>query len=602
MTSFTVPKDVAISADSQGSTLARRRINETQAFDEARSRFLKEMDHPTAPKPPKRLYDMRLGELTEDTVHKPFIIVSYIWNPQKLPAFPKLGSYSTKNFDAMVLAASKLRDEQGRPILELDTKFEQKLEEVICPAFKWCTSLDQRNYFQEVFALAAAEAADRDLRYIWMDSLCIEQDNDIEKAEEIRYMADYYSQAVCCVVVSEMLRRCYAHSWEQRGNDDAYEHYTLKIYPEIGPTYKDSWGLHDEVVGWIIGYHELRVWVFQETYYAQELVHRGRNIRINTSVALDWDRGYYVTIGSLDRPWHLQSADRKATILRKMHLKYLEEVALRFPTVLDQRKSAESTRLVDGILKEILGQRRSITKPQDAIYGLLSLYPRLIRFSMPVRYDISRIAVLTILIYLRVLSGEVRPLFFDDGHPEFGSHVIRNAPSWLPRHMPLSLTDLHEVDGLCSLNIDVCHNLVVRGQYVPIVGAKWGYERPGEKSLCDYTSEVGGINQECRLWLLPGGVSGFLQWHFLDSRVSTRASTATRRSSEASEIIWGVDHTSTLMTKIGIATLPDGRSFTLWMVLVKVQGQERYLKRGWVNSSDELISDAETLHGIFLIQ
>ena len=39
---------------------------------------------------------------------------------------------------------------------------------------------------------------------------------------EISRTAEYYSQASCCVVVSEMLRR-YSHSWEDRGIDDKYE-------------------------------------------------------------------------------------------------------------------------------------------------------------------------------------------------------------------------------------------------------------------------------------------------------------------------------------------------------------------------------------------
>jgi hypothetical protein len=36
-------------------------------------------------------------------------------------------------------------------------------------------------------------------------------------------MAEYYSQASCCVVVSEMLHRRYSHLWEDRGIDDKYE-------------------------------------------------------------------------------------------------------------------------------------------------------------------------------------------------------------------------------------------------------------------------------------------------------------------------------------------------------------------------------------------
>lgn len=590
------------STDWKVSAVAGRKISETQALNEAQSRILREKDEPTAQKPPKRLYDIQLGELTEETTNKPFVIVSYVWNPQELPRFPRLGSYSTEHFDAMVLAASKLQDEQGQPILEFDPRVDQKMEYVALPVFRGYTSLNQHQYLQEVFALVAAEATDRGLRYIWMDSLCIEQDNDIDKALEIRHMADFYSQAVCCVVISEMLRRRYAHSWEKRGGDDTYKHKSPVGFPEARVSYREAWGLHDEVLGWIIGYHELRVWVFQETYYAKELVHRGGNIRINTSVCLDWNRSADANIAPLGRPWHKQSADEKATVLKKMRLQYLQHVSSRFPTAFDQKDSAENIRQIDRILQGVLSQRRSVTKPQDAVYGLLSLYPRLIRFSIPIHYNISRLAVVAILTYLRVHSGEVGALLFCDGHPELGSHEIENAPSWLPRGMPVTLTDTRDVYSLCSMSVDLYNNLVVQAEHVPLVGAKWASKenKTGQESIDDSTSEYDKTKDD--LWLLPRSISGLRKWHFWCPYLSDRPSADKRRSSEANEIIRGVDNDATIMAKLGITDLPDGREIILWMVLVGVQGRETYLKRGWVYSGDELIPDTDTSMGTLIIQ
>lgn len=71
-------------------------------------------------------------------------------------------------------------------------------------------------------------------------------------------MAKYYSQASCCVVVSEMFRRRYSHSWEDRlESPKGHE-------CEVGSAWKGQWGIHDELIGWVIGFHEFRVWAFRE--------------------------------------------------------------------------------------------------------------------------------------------------------------------------------------------------------------------------------------------------------------------------------------------------------------------------------------------------
>jgi hypothetical protein len=104
-------------------------------------------------------------------------------------------------------------------------------------------------------------------------------------------MAEYYSQASCCVVVSEMLRRRYSHSWEDRlESPKGHE-------CEVGSAWKGQWGMHDELIGWVIGFHEFRVWAFRETQFAQGLVYRGGNIRIYTSAALSLDEDPLLSMG-----------------------------------------------------------------------------------------------------------------------------------------------------------------------------------------------------------------------------------------------------------------------------------------------------------------
>ncbi|KAF8859202.1 hypothetical protein BDZ45DRAFT_725485 [Acephala macrosclerotiorum] len=70
---------------------------------------------------------------------------------------------------------------------------------------KFSTSHTSSAYFQEVYMLAAMEAERRDLQYIWMDRICIDQTQPSDKEAEIPFMADYYRGADCCVVISELL-------------------------------------------------------------------------------------------------------------------------------------------------------------------------------------------------------------------------------------------------------------------------------------------------------------------------------------------------------------------------------------------------------------
>jgi hypothetical protein len=61
--------------------------------------------------------------------------------------------------------------------------------------------------------------------------------------------------------------------------------------------------MHDELIGWVIGFHEFRVWAFRETQFAQGLVYRGGNIRIYTSAALSLDEDPLLLMGSINRSW-----------------------------------------------------------------------------------------------------------------------------------------------------------------------------------------------------------------------------------------------------------------------------------------------------------
>lgn len=107
------------------------------------------------------------------------------------------------------------------------------------------------------------------LEYVWMDSICVNQADPEDVAHEIPRMSDYYSNAACCVAISEALRRRYATA-EGPPQDDT----------ESESRSEQAWR---RIITWMKGYHAKRVWVFQETYLARKVIVRARNIRIDAN-------------------------------------------------------------------------------------------------------------------------------------------------------------------------------------------------------------------------------------------------------------------------------------------------------------------------------
>jgi hypothetical protein len=101
--------------------------------------------------------------------------------------------------------------------------------------------------------------------------------------------------------------------------------------------------------------------------------------------------------------------------------------------------SEEAELSVNQCLAIINQQRRESLFPQDKIYGVLGLFPPVVRFSLPARYDVPLSAVFTILTYLRICNGDLYSFMVDEDRacPE---HEIADCPSWLPsRHGQMRL-------------------------------------------------------------------------------------------------------------------------------------------------------------------
>lgn len=184
------------------------------------------------------------GNFAPGVKHSKYIIGSYVWSPENLPKYPRLKrrkqevlnigneerdyrddtwEYCTEDFNAVVdlvqKAAGRVTETSKFWIIDVDecngVDYERMYPQSNLNGFEE----GRKQYLKEVYYLLVAEARLMSVEYIWIDSLCIDQTRHLDKAKEIPKIADYYSNATRCVVVSEMLRRGYSHRLEHLGHD-----------------------------------------------------------------------------------------------------------------------------------------------------------------------------------------------------------------------------------------------------------------------------------------------------------------------------------------------------------------------------------------------
>ena len=518
----------------------------------------KDTPRPVGQLRPKRLFHVASGEVVVAEGEKKYAIVSYIWNPDKLPKYPRRRrrdsatlrtqkdgdptdggkyyfgvpihnvsakdrpqprpetclldesnvdwEYSTEDFDEVVRLACDEKAIDSRWLVEDDSEFSTKAQQINVPAFAWAESERQAAYVAEVLRLASVEAQRRNFEYVWMDFLCINQSDPEDKAEQVPLMADYYRNAEVCIVISEMLRRRYSHRiyclrpdildqdhelpWELPGpkrTDEEYRHWQIVFqqtdglfwgeiervyqgqfddvvgngyekvagYTEEERRYRVRWGLQDEIVGWILGFHEMRVWTFQESLLTtKDVVHVGGNIRINTLAALVMEE-YYLEHQAEEAkhlPCEWLPDYRKYVRLIYLRSQYLKGTQYRFPLPnwklselsIRNRPTDEPEWSENLCMSIIQDQKRESFNELDKIYGILGLFKPSIRSAFPVRYDISLSAAFTILIYLRIRDGDLHAFLFDENR-SMAPHSISSTPSWLPsRYASMMLRDARE--------------------------------------------------------------------------------------------------------------------------------------------------------------
>ncbi|KAI5783624.1 hypothetical protein EDC01DRAFT_785286 [Geopyxis carbonaria] len=253
------------------------------------------------------------------------------------------------------------------------------------------------DYLTEVFQLVAAEAHRQGTDWMWMDSLCVDQHDPADKAVQIPRMRDYYANALCCVVVSESIRRRVA-----------------PIAPVPAKVSDNA-----DIVGdgmdfpphllecWTVGFHDERVWTLQETLLAKEVVCRGANVRIDATRLLD------------------------PSVRENYRMNTTGAILNAFPTM--GALLGEGVEVTPQYCLRLCRNRGSKFL-HDHVYGMLGLFPEKIRKSLPVDYEtLTPSAVLAIFSYLRVKEGDLSALLTLWDRKTFPNQKCTTplGPSWI---------------------------------------------------------------------------------------------------------------------------------------------------------------------------
>ncbi|KAG2034415.1 hypothetical protein BDR03DRAFT_1093802 [Suillus americanus] len=350
---------------------------------------------------PTRLINIFTGqvETIQNDTTKRYVIASYLWNPDGVSGTPEHYSGWLKDidiphaptFDDWFCLACLMHPN----IIQAVDAEEKELDRLHSP---WEVPAGlSREYIREIFFLVAREALLMGLEHVWIDSICINQADPEDIAREIPRMSDYYSNAACCVAVSEALRRRYATA--KGPPQDETESRSVEL------------GVWFRILTWTKGYHAKRVWVFQETYLAPKVVVRARNIRIDANELVKTSNS--VSPGSRlpsithgDFPVSLPISNWDRPMSPELCLQYC--------------------------------RKRDCSFLHDNIYGILGLFSPKIRQSLPVDYQLSPGIVLAIFAYLRVRDGDLSALLtlqheiYERDEPGLGVSWLPAGFGWQP--------------------------------------------------------------------------------------------------------------------------------------------------------------------------
>ncbi|KAG2158776.1 uncharacterized protein EDB93DRAFT_564911 [Suillus bovinus] len=350
---------------------------------------------------PTRLINIFTGQIEaiQNDTTKRYVIASYLWNPDRFSDTPEhySGLYNdipqAPTFDDWFRLTCLMHPN----IIQAVDAEEGEVGRLHCPLE--VPAGISREYLREIFLLVAREALLMGLEHVWIDNICINQADPEDVAREIPRMSDYYTNAACCVAVSEALRRRYATTEGPPQDDTGLE--------------SRSDGAWRRIITWMKGYHAKRLWVFQETYLAKKVVVRTRNIRIDANELVKASDSFspgsrgLLRMTSDEFPISLPISDWHRPMSPELCLQYC--------------------------------RMRDCAFLHDNIYGILGLFSQKIRHSLPVDYQLSPGIILAIFAYLRVRDGDLSALLtlqhelYERDEPGLGVSWLPSGFGWQPR-------------------------------------------------------------------------------------------------------------------------------------------------------------------------
>jgi hypothetical protein len=191
-----------------------------------------------------------------------------------------------------------------------------------------------------------------------------------------------------------------------------------------------EWLPSDHLLFWIVGFHHLRTWLFQETFLAKEVIGRAGHLRIDITAFLS----------NCEKHVHDQSIAGSLSKGDKVDNRHFFKAVCELPT--------RTTHAEDGYVLSLhcclqLLNGRIPTLPQDRVYGALGLFPRVVRQAMSIDYNLLLSAVYAILNYLRIRYGDLNAILALHSKRSHGMESFRRRPGRRPATEKLSGITTH---------------------------------------------------------------------------------------------------------------------------------------------------------------
>jgi Heterokaryon incompatibility protein (HET) len=341
-------------------------------------------------------------------------------------------------------------------------------------------------------------------RLLWIDSLCINQDDDTEKAEQVQLMGTIYGYADLVYVWlgrSVMDKNYKPHMWgssryatlsKDRADKSYFEEtrlaFSLLKEPEIlrSAFFIVEAGAYNEYAGnnqTALNSHKWRaflsllchpwfqrIWVVQEVALAQKVrVIYGRE-------EIDWD----FLASSLAAISHDRQLGALLQWSQGIHFGQLQQTSLFNAIRINQLRGEDQSFRISDVLANCMFFKA--TNPRDLIFGIYGIYPSAAKEIMAVDYSASVKTVYVNAARALCKPGDIE-LLLSIGGLGHGDKNIEGLPSWVP---DWTTTRSHERNY---------HNFTIEKQKL-VIGPAVGIELSLSGFVIDCIKELGPMFDE----------------------------------------------------------------------------------------------------------